>query len=327
DNSGEQLDDDDTGPATAIITAPVGVISKAVAKTGADRPVSPEEQIEITARIMVICAHLAIIAGLIYIGYRRFADLHLGVAMAVLYLLLPCTAIHVGEINQVIPAALILWSIALYRNPIASGGMIGFACGMVFFPIFLVPLWATFYGWRGAKRFLGAWAGVLALVLMSLMLVSTDSTSFFRQTVSAVNWSSLSFDPQNNNGFWSMYESAYRIPVIAVYLVAVASLTLWPINKKLEHLIANSAALIVGTQFWYPQQGGVYILWYLPLLLLVVFRPHLHHQDPPNFDDDQEGTENRPRNVSYRGTSTSPQPPSRSRSVIYAPFRREDHEN
>ena len=36
-----------------------------------------------------------------------------------------------------------------------------------------------------------------------------------------------------------------------------------------------------ATQFWYSHQGGVYVLWYLPLLLLVVFRPRLASVTPP----------------------------------------------
>jgi hypothetical protein len=32
---------------------------------------------------------------------------------------------------------------------------------------------------------------------------------------------------------------------------------------------------LIGIQFWYADQGGVYVLWYLPLLLLLAFRPNL----------------------------------------------------
>jgi len=39
--------------------------------------------------------------------------------------------------------------------------------------------------------------------------------------------------------------------------------------------LANSVAIIVATQFWYPDQGGIYVLWYLPLMLVVTFRPRL----------------------------------------------------
>jgi hypothetical protein len=32
---------------------------------------------------------------------------------------------------------------------------------------------------------------------------------------------------------------------------------------------------MLGTQFWDAQQGGIYMAWYLPLLLLTIFRPNL----------------------------------------------------
>jgi hypothetical protein len=55
------------------------------------------------------------------------------------------------------------------------------------------------------------------------------------------------------------------------------ALTVWPVRKNLEHLLAHSAAVVVATQFWYPHQGGIYVLWYLPLMLVVTFRPRLSH--------------------------------------------------
>jgi len=42
--------------------------------------------------------------------------------------------------------------------------------------------------------------------------------------------------------------------------------------------------VVVATQFWYSHQGGVYLLWYLPLLLLVVFRPRLASVQSSVFD-------------------------------------------
>ncbi len=35
------------------------------------------------------------------------------------------------------------------------------------------------------------------------------------------------------------------------------------------------ALVMLGTQFWHPYQGGLYMGWYLPLLVLTVFRPNL----------------------------------------------------
>jgi hypothetical protein len=42
-----------------------------------------------------------------------------------------------------------------------------------------------------------------------------------------------------------------------------------------------SSAVLIGTQFWYADQGGIYVLWYLPLFLLMVFRPNLEDRRPP----------------------------------------------
>ena len=32
---------------------------------------------------------------------------------------------------------------------------------------------------------------------------------------------------------------------------------------------------MLGTQFWQANDGGMYMAWYLPLLLLTIFRPNL----------------------------------------------------
>ena len=54
----------------------------------------------------------------------------------------------------------------------------------------------------------------------------------------------------------------------------------WPTPKNLAHVIALSAAVLIGIQFWYAEQGGIYVLWYLPFLLVLVFRPNLLDRRP-----------------------------------------------
>ncbi|MBL9123165.1 MAG: hypothetical protein JNG90_06000, partial [Planctomycetaceae bacterium] len=53
------------------------------------------------------------------------------------------------------------------------------------------------------------------------------------------------------------------------------SFALWPARKNLGTLLSCSAAVMLGTQFWHGQEGGLYIAWYLPMLLLTIFRPNL----------------------------------------------------
>ncbi|HEV3085548.1 MAG TPA: hypothetical protein VGY66_37690, partial [Gemmataceae bacterium] len=73
---------------------------------------------------------------------------------------------------------------------------------------------------------------------------------------------------------------AYRLPVFIAYLAVVATTLFWPRPKNLAHLLALSVAVILGIQFWYADRGGVYVLWYLPFLLLLVFRPNLSDREP-----------------------------------------------
>jgi hypothetical protein len=87
-------------------------------------------------------------------------------------------------------------------------------------------------------------------------------------------------------GFWLGIHGAgvhwgYRIPVFVAYLALLITTAFWPWPKNLAHTLALSAAVLIGVQFWYADQGGVYVLWYLPLLLLLVFRPNLAERRPP----------------------------------------------
>jgi len=268
------------GPGTRWIyrlIAPSSVVAAEAA--GADLTFSAER---IAAQTMTILAHMAIIAGLLFIGSRHFGDLQLGLAMATLYLLLPCTAYEVGEVNHVVPTALIVWAVAAYRHPRASGTLLGFACGTLVFPIFLIPLWFSFYGRRQGWRFLQMACIPVMLFLLGYVLSAPDWETMKREIVTQMDWSIFSVHDRENNGFWSIYPAAYRISIFAAFIVLIAIVTIWPQNKDLGHLIASSTAIIMGVQFWYPDQAGVYVLWYLPLLLMVVFRPWLTHLLPPD---------------------------------------------
>ncbi|MGD9855771.1 MAG: hypothetical protein AB7U20_12575 [Planctomycetaceae bacterium] len=235
---------------------------------------------DLAPRVMSMMAHLGVILGLMFVGRNLFGDLQLGLAMATLYLLLPCTAYDVGQFNHVLPAALIVWAFVAYRRPVVSGSLLGLACGTLFFPLFLVPLWAAYYGRKQGGRFLLAMGIVFAALLGSYALTSSGADSFWRQTIGTFRPTVLAFEGTDGvQGFWDAgeYGSPYRIPVIVGYFLMLVALTVWPRKKSAEQLIAHSAALIVGTQFWYPQQGGVYLLWYLPILLMAVFRPRIGH--------------------------------------------------
>jgi hypothetical protein len=239
-------------------------------------------------RAFVGICHLAVVLALILIGVRHFQDASAGLAAATLYLLLPYIAFFVTQIHHVWPTALLLWAVVYYRRPVVAGALVGAATGSLFFPAVTLPAWIGFYWKRGARRFFGAvvvTAGV-SLILTLVLLWWDGRLGVAWQTLRQPDW--LPWRVSQTEGFWTGLHAAYRIPVFVVYVFFVAATAFWPSPKNLGHLLALLAAVLLGIQFWYADRGGVYILWYLPILLLVIHRPNLSDRVPPapeNEDD------------------------------------------
>ncbi|MEX2173423.1 MAG: glycosyltransferase family 87 protein [Pirellulaceae bacterium] len=236
----------------------------------------PDKVFEITAKIMAILSHLAVVAALVTIGYWHFDNMRMGIGAATLYLMLPYTAQMTGHVDHVLPGALLLWAVVLYRRPAMAGIFLGLAISVFYYPLFLLPLWISFYWQRGLARFLMGIGGAIAAMILSLVLVSKDLESFW-----------LKFQPmfalwipktEGLGGIWDLgWDPWYRLPVIAGCGVLAGGLAIWPAHKNLGTLLSCSAAMMVGVQFWhgFGDGGGMYMAWFVPLLLMTVFRPNL----------------------------------------------------
>jgi hypothetical protein len=235
-------------------------------------------------RALAIACHLAIVTALVLSGWRHFQDVPAGMAAAVFYLLLPYTAYHFGQWHHVWPTALLVWAVAAYRWPVVAGVLLGLAAGTVCFPVLVFPLWLSFYWRRGARRFAAGFAlsAALALAVMAWAL-SRDGSLAHNLDVALRLSDWQPWREPSGESFWTRIAGAwaYRIPVFIAYLAFVLTTAFWPMPKNLAQVIALSAAVLIGIQFWYGDQGGVYVLWYLPLLLLLVFRPNLADRQPP----------------------------------------------
>ena len=230
---------------------------------------------EATARSMAILSHLAVVIGIVLVGARHFDNVRTGISAAALYLMLPYTALMTGRVDHVLPAALLVWAVFAYRRPAIAGGLLGLAAGAIYYPVFLLPLWLGFYWQRGLFRFTAGFATMLSVLVATLAFTSSNLDAFLAQTKQMFGWTSLSVG--HAEGFWAFNEAAgpYRISVLAAFAVLCGGLALWPARKNLGTLLSCSAAVMLGTQFWHAQGGGLYMCWYLPLLLLTIFRPNL----------------------------------------------------
>ena len=211
---------------------------------------------------------------MVLIGYRHFDNTHTGIAAATLYLLLPYTANYTPRIDHVVPAALLVWAIQSYRRPVVAGILIGLAAGLIWYPLFLLPLWCSFYWRRGLLRFSLAVLVVLGLVAASLAFTPSYLGSYtdqFCQTFGVL----MHVHTRDICGFWEDALAPFRWPVLAAFVAMCGSMAIWPAQKNLGSLLACSAAIMLGTQFWKAYEGGTFMAWYLPLLILTIFRPNL----------------------------------------------------
>ena len=225
-------------------------------------------------RTVAVLANLALVLGIVFIGYRHFGNFQTGIAAASLYLLLPYTSQMTGRVDYVVPALMLVWAVAAYRRPITSGILVGLAGGCIFYPFFLLHLWISFYCKSGVVRFLIGLAIAFVILMIFWLATAAHVQSLGDQLFDFIGLQY--FNGKNADGFWAEHTRLpYRIPIIAGFAAVCGSLALWPAQKHLGTLISCTALVMLGTQFWHPYQGGLYMGWYLPLLVLTVFRPNL----------------------------------------------------
>ena len=195
-----------------------------------------------------------------------------------LYLLLPYTAMMTGRVDHALPGALVLWAVAAYRMPIVSGVFVGLAIGTIYYPVFLLPLWCSFYWERGVRRFALGVAAALGVLVVALRITSPDTAVFLGQLRQMFGW--IFPNEVSLEGFWALpgHDPVYRLPVLALFVAMMSTFAIWPAPKNLGTLLSCSAAVLLGSQFWKAHDGGLFMAWYLPVLLLVVFRPNLENR-------------------------------------------------
>ncbi|HVS37345.1 MAG TPA: hypothetical protein VMS17_17420 [Gemmataceae bacterium] len=243
-----------------------------------------------TARALALLCHLSVAVGLALIGWKHFGDVHAGMAMATFYLLLPYTymltpnsALGLGRWDMVWPMAWMVWAVFCYRRPVLAGAFLGVAAGGVLLPLLTLPVWLSFYRKRGAGRFFLCFVllGGLTLALAAGVLWIGSLTQTWNSADALQRWQAWLPPPDDAHGVWQGVYWVYRLPVFIAYAAFVIGTLFWPMPKNLANVVALSAAVLIGIQFWCADNGGVYVLWYLPFLLLLVFRPNLTAAQPP----------------------------------------------
>lgn len=241
--------------------------------------------LQATTKIMAILSHLFVVLGLVAVGYRHFGNLRTGIAGATLYLMLPYTAIMTGLVEHAAPAALLTWAIVFYRRPLTAGVCLGLAGGMIYYPLFVLPLWVSFYWQRGMGRFISGLACALAVMVVALATVHFAGIELSSISPNASFWEKLSmmfgiYPPRMSGleGVWvdnGPLDPIYRTPIIFSFVALSITFAIWPAQKNLGTLLSCTTAIMVAAQCWHASGGGVFVGWYLPLMLMTFLRPNL----------------------------------------------------
>lgn len=252
--------------------------SQELMQTDADEDMSVASYAIIGSKSLAIFSQSMIVLGLILIGSWHFNDIKIGFGMACIYLMLPYTAQYMGHVIHVLPAALLVGAVLFFKRPWLAGVMIGLATGVVYYPLFLLPLWISYYWERGAKRFAAGLLVAIAVCITTLITTSADYEHFTQQIQATFGfWFPLM---DGLEGIWGLgWDSSYRLPILVAFVALCFSFVFWPKEKNLGTLISYSCVIMLGVQFWHGFEGGLIMAWFLPLALMTFFRPNTDGRD------------------------------------------------
>lgn len=228
----------------------------------------------IAARSLAIVSQIFIVLGLILFCHYHFDNFTVGVGLATIHLMLPYTALYHGHVLHSLPAALVIWALVSFRSPFWAGVLIGLATSVSYYPFFLLPLWCSYYWDRGVRRFAIGVVVSLMVGVAGFIFTSVDVSDFFFQVKHMFGV----FQPLRDDleGVWALgWNKWNRLPLLIGSVMLAVSFIWWPRQKDIGVLISYSAAIMVSVQFWNGFGGGLYVAWYVPLALLVFFRPNV----------------------------------------------------
>jgi hypothetical protein len=228
----------------------------------------------IAAKSLAIASQIFIVLALILFCHFNYKNFNVGVGTAAIYLMLPYTAMYTGHVLHCLPAALIIWAIVSFRRPWLAGILVGLATGVSYYPIFLLPLWISFYWERGVGRFLIGVLISIGICIGGLVFTSVDLLDFGHQLQAMFGF----WEPRMDGleGIWALgWSNWWRMPLLVAFVLLCGSFVAWPTEKNIGTLVSYTAAIMVAVQFWHGFGGGLYMAWYLPMILLTFFRPNL----------------------------------------------------
>jgi hypothetical protein len=219
------------------------------------------------AHAAAVAFDLACLLGM-WLAGRRLGGPRLALLLAYLWVACPFTLLAENSgANDALVGALVLAAFLCLRRPVARGALAAVAGLTKFAPLALVPLFASYHGHR--RRSLVAAAVTGALIIAPLAFGSGGLSLFWERT--------LGFQADRGSPFsiWGLYGGLGGLQ--ALVTVAAAGLAVivafFPRRRDELTVAALGAAVLIALQLAVTHWFYLYLVWFLPLLLIALVTP------------------------------------------------------
>ncbi|MHC4520007.1 MAG: hypothetical protein ACYTAS_15565 [Planctomycetota bacterium] len=279
------------GPLMYVLFAPAGLAASLIREIRPDGSIilaafnnwQAMRGVQTTELILDLLALFAL-----YRLARRRGDRDAALTIVFVYAISPYLLGMVSELgleraSHIAATPFILLALLLLSRPVLAGILLGIATGMLYYPLFLVPLWFGYLrrrdGIRSGLVLLAAFAavGVVCVIMLIAMVEPMDDSqsplgAFLDDTIAQQQFKAgYGNSPLS---FWGQYpqSATWGKPMAGIlYCLFCVVLAFLPRRIDFNRLIALTAAVLVGTQLVLSFGGGTYIGFYLAPLILTFF--------------------------------------------------------
>jgi len=218
------------------------------------------------AHAAAVAFDLACVAGL-WLAGRRLRGPSFGLLLAYLWVTFPITLLVANSsANDALVGALVLAALLCAGRPVARGALAVLAGLTKFAPLALVPLFVT----AGAGRLRSALAALAAGLLVMAPVAVGDGLGVFADRT--VGFQGLRESPFS---IWGLYGLPDGLRVAAMLAVAVLSVAVAVVPARRDDvtIAALGAAVLIAVQITLEHWFYLYVVWFLPLLLIALLTP------------------------------------------------------
>jgi uncharacterized membrane protein len=210
---------------------------------------------------------VACVAGM-WLAGRRLGGRRLGLLLAYLWVACPFTLlVENSGANDALVAALVLAAFLCLDRPVTRGALATVAGLTKFAPLALVPLFAAYGGHR--LRSVAAAAVTGALILLPVVLGPGGLSLFWDRT--------LGFQADRGSPFsiWGLYGGLAGLQAVVTAAGAALAVAVAFVPRRRDELTvaALGAAVLIALQLAVTHWFYLYLVWFLPFLLIAVVTP------------------------------------------------------